>query len=69
MFLQVYAICSSFVSRVMFSLVEHVMDEISRLFQCVAEFSRNGALQVRVVIFISNLSLPFKDDNSFSQMF
>ena len=44
--LQVFCISTSFVPRVMFSLVEHVMDEISRLFQCVPEFSRNGALQV-----------------------
>ena len=43
---QVYSISPSFVPRVMLSLVEHVMDEISRLFQCVPEFSRNGALQV-----------------------
>ena len=46
MFVQVYSISPSFVPRVMFRLIEYVMDEISRLYQCVQEFSDNGALQV-----------------------
>lgn len=43
---EVYSISPSFINRVMTKIVDAVVEEISRLIQCVPEFGTNGMLQV-----------------------
>lgn len=58
---EVYAICPHFVYRVISKVIEAVVDEMSRLIQCVTGFNASGALQVSVmfVFLIWNILIPF----------
>ncbi len=43
---EVHSLSPNLVERVMFQVMESVVNEISRLFQCVTGFNQSGALQV-----------------------
>ncbi|XP_006143115.1 exocyst complex component 2 isoform X1 [Tupaia chinensis] len=47
---EVFTISKELVPRVLSKVVEAVSEELSRLMQCVASFSKNGALQARLEI-------------------
>ncbi|GCB73898.1 hypothetical protein scyTo_0002980 [Scyliorhinus torazame] len=47
---EVFTISKELVPRILSRIIEAVTEEISRLMQCVASFSRNGALQARLEI-------------------
>lgn len=47
---EVYSISPSFISRVMTKIVDAVVEEMSRLIQCVPEFGTNGILQAKLEI-------------------
>lgn len=47
---EVFTVSKELVPRVLSKVVEAVSEELSRLMQCVASFSRNGALQARLEI-------------------
>lgn len=47
---EVFAISKELVARVLSRVVEAVAEEMARLMQCVASFSKNGALQARLEI-------------------
>ncbi|XP_041040472.1 exocyst complex component 2 [Carcharodon carcharias] len=47
---EVFTISKDLVPRVLSRIIEAVIEEMSRLMQCVSSFSRNGALQARLEI-------------------
>ncbi|XP_038652674.1 exocyst complex component 2 isoform X2 [Scyliorhinus canicula] len=47
---EVFTISKELVPRILSRIIEAVTEEMSRLMQCVASFSRNGALQARLEI-------------------
>ncbi|KAL4631005.1 exocyst complex component 2 [Arapaima gigas] len=49
---EVFTVSKELVPRVLSRIVESVAEEMSRLMQCVSSFSRNGALQARLEIYV-----------------
>lgn len=62
---EVYSISPNFIPRVMTKIVDAVVDEVSRLTQCVTAFGPNGALQARLELMcLQDTLVAYKSENT-----
>merc|ERR1712002_1286363 len=66
---EVYSISPRFVPRVMMCLTEAVVDELTRLIQCVTGFNHHGGLQARLELYAVEVALASYKSNNIGQAF